>query len=119
MLWYQVKRSLAPSKKSVAPSLKETAAVQSGYLATNIPHTGHLSLAEGAGDAGGAASAVVNTDIEQKIITIAGLKIFIGQPVTRLVSEPAGSGSVFLHHVTATALMSLVLIVLSLFIKFF
>src|SRR5512136_2825177 len=39
--------SFTPSKKAWAPSLKARTATKSGYFATNIPQTGHLSLGPG------------------------------------------------------------------------
>ena len=60
-----MKKSLAPSKKSVVESLKVIVATQSGYLLTNIPQTGHLSFADGEGVAGGAARADENDNARQ------------------------------------------------------
>ena len=61
-------------KKNTGPSVKMIWATQSGYLKTNMPHTGHLSFLEGLR---GVISADTASELKIRLINKAAIIRFI------------------------------------------
>src|SRR5208337_135578 len=76
--------SLQPSKTAYVPSLKIISASISGYLATNMPQTGHLSFSAGVtgfisaatGDAAKTTRQMIGTSLLKNIIYLLNILFF-------------------------------------------